>query len=88
MEETNKDLKDAQELEVFAKSNAGKVIVASLTKQVNDMMYKFVAQLAQPDLHTYIALSCELKEKLELIRKFKNAGDIRKIIEESLDTTV
>lgn len=85
MAEKNKDLKDAQELEVFAKSGAGKIVIADLKKQVNDMMFKFVSELNNPDLHRYIALSCELKEKLELIRKFEGAGDIRQVIEESLE---
>jgi hypothetical protein len=85
MSEINNDLKDAKELEVFAKSAAGKVIVASLKRQTNGLMSQFVAELANPNLNRYIALSCELKEKLDMIRKFEGAGDIRKIIEESME---
>lgn len=73
-----------QELENFAKSNAGKMIVAQLNKEVNDMMFQFVACLQDPQLNKFIALSCELKEKLELIKKFTKAGDIRQVIEESI----
>lgn len=85
IEEMNDDYKDAKELELFAKSAAGKVILTSLKKQTNNLMLQFVSQLANPDLNKYIALSCELKEKLDMIRKFEGAGDIRKIIEESLN---
>lgn len=80
----NNDLKDAKELEIFAKSSAGRVIVASLKKQTNALMHSFVSELANPNLNRYIALSCELKEKLDMIRKFEGAGDIRKVIEESM----
>jgi hypothetical protein len=85
MDEKTKDLKDAKELELFTKSSAGLIVIALLKKQVNEMMFKFVSELNNPDLHRYIALSCELKEKLELIKKFEGAGDIRQIIEESLE---
>lgn len=84
----NNDLKDAKELELFAKSSAGKVIVSSLKKQVHSLMNSFVAELANPNLNRYIALSCELKEKLDMIRKFEGAGDIRKVIEESFEEEI
>ena len=86
MAEINKDLKDAQELEIFAASGAGKIVIAGLKKEVNDMMFKFVSELNNPSLNKYIALSCELKEKLELVKRLENAGDIRQIIQDSLET--
>lgn len=85
--EINNDYKDAKELELFAKSNAGKVIVTSLKRQVNNLMNNFVAELANPNLNRYISLSAELKEKLDMIRKFEGAGDIRQVIEDSLNDT-
>lgn len=83
--EKNKELAEVRELDTFAKSSAGKIVIASLKKEANDMMYKFIAELQNPNLQKYIALSCELKEKLELIRKLEGAGDIRDIIEKSIE---
>jgi len=88
MTKPNKDLKDAQELEIFAKSNAGRIVIARLKKEVNDMMFSFITELQNPSLNKYIALSCELKEKLEMIRRLEQSGDIRQVIEESLNQEI
>ncbi len=80
-----KDLQDIIEIEKFAKSQAGDIIVKSLNKGVSDIMFKFVGELNNPSLNKYIALSCELKEILELIKLFTGAGDLRKVIEESTE---
>jgi len=79
------EIKGLQELEVFAKTTAGIEIIESLNMEIKEMMFKFVAGLNDPNLNKYIALSCELKEKLELVRKFTQAGDIREVIENSPD---
>ena len=83
--EREKDLQEIIELEKFSKSDVGKLIVKALNKEINDMMFKFVAELQNPNLNKYISLSCELKEKLELVKKITGAGDIRKVIEDSVE---
>lgn len=84
MKKQNNELAEVRELDTFAKSSAGKIVISTLKKEANDMMYKFISELQNPNLQKYIALSCELKEKLELIRKLEGAGDIREIIEKSI----
>lgn len=86
LNKSQEDLKDAQAIETFYSTAAGKVIVGVLNKEVNEMMFQFVAELNNPSLNKYISLSCQLKEKLELIKRFTNAGDIRKVIQDSIDT--
>jgi len=81
----DKDLQEIIEIEKFSNSNAGKLIVKALNKDINDMMFKFVAELNNPNLNNYISLSCQLKEKLEMVKKITGAGDIRKVIEESVE---
>jgi len=77
------DLQQATELESFYKTNAGKEVVKEMRKDVNAIMDRFVGLLNAPDLNKYVALSCELKERLEMIRRLTRAGDLRKVIEES-----
>ena len=84
LKETNKDLGEVVELEAFAKTSAGIIVIKGLKKEVNNMMFRFVAELQNPTLQKYIALSCELNEKLNLIKKLEGAGDIREIIEKAI----
>ena len=84
MPKTREDeLKDAKELESFHKTAAGQIIIKALDQETREIMFRFVAELNDPQLNRYIALSSELKEKLELIRKFTKAGDLRQVIENS-----
>lgn len=82
--QTNKDLKDASELEVFANSNAGKVMIRSARSEISDIMQQFIQALNKPDLNTFISLACQLKEKLNTLEKFTGAKDLRIMIEESI----
>jgi hypothetical protein len=80
----NPDLVTAQQLEVFAKSDAGKAIINQLRSEAADIVDNYISLLNSPDLNKFISLTCQLKEKLELAKKFTGAGDLRQVIEDSL----
>jgi hypothetical protein len=82
--EANEDLQTSAQLEIFAKSDAGRALINELRSEAADIIDGFIALLNKPDLNKYISLSCQLKEKLETAKKFTGAGDLRQVIEDSL----
>lgn len=82
--DSEKDLQEQIELEAFYKSKAGKIVVNRLKKEIGDLMFQFVSELQNPNINKYITLSCQLKEKLDIVKSFTNAGDMRKVIELSI----
>lgn len=90
MEPNNKDsviedLKDAKEMELFAKSEAGKVLQKKIKKEIDDAIYEVISILDNPDLQKFISKITALKIRLEFLKDLSKAGDIRKLIEKSLE---